>query len=36
LAGVAALTFYYLYLILDIYSRYIVGWTIVERAMCQA
>jgi putative transposase len=27
----AARVFYYLYLILDIYSRYIVGWTVVER-----
>jgi putative transposase len=31
LPGEAARVFYYLYLILDIYSRYIVGWTVVER-----
>lgn len=31
LPGVATRTFYYLYLILDIYSRYIVGWMVVEQ-----
>jgi putative transposase len=31
LPGLAARVFYYLYLILDIYSRYIVGWTVVEQ-----
>jgi putative transposase len=31
LYGLTARVFYYLYLILDIYSRYIVGWTVVEQ-----
>lgn len=31
LPGLAARVFYYLYLILDIYSRYIIGWTVVEQ-----
>ncbi len=31
LRGPAKWTFYYLYVILDIYSRYVVGWMIAER-----
>lgn len=31
LKGPAKWTFYYLYVILDIYSRYVVGWMIAER-----
>src|ERR687886_1379203 len=31
LKGPATWTYYYLYVILDVYSRYVVGWMIMER-----
>lgn len=31
LLGPAKWTYYYLYVVLDVYSRYIVGWTVAER-----
>ena len=35
LLGPAKWTYYYLYNILDVFSRYSVGWMIAEREVCQ-